>query len=288
MSEKASPASWVQLLQALTARELVEGLGIPSRQAAEMLGLAPSAISQYLSGKRLSRQFVRYATNEPARAIAREIALRLTQAPPSGPDATRLLLDGAGDLASLGAPSRRSAGRNRGSASPRSGPGSPRAMTQWVRQRVRVEQAAVAQCMNLAQKARDELTRAIFRQIASDSLRHAEIVASLAPYLDRGIASAHASGVTVEEVGALIEGEREAEAQADTEMVRHLSGTMALLIASMEADERKHAELLRGLLDSGFRPARTSGLARSSRSGSPAAARDGSARAKGSAPARPD
>jgi hypothetical protein len=108
--------------------------------------------------------------------------------------------------------------------------------------------------MRLAQKARDELTRAIFRQIASDSLRHAEIVASLSTYLDRGVARAAASGVTPEEVAALMEAERRAEARADAESAQHLGGTMSLLIASMEADERKHAELLEGLLRSGFAP----------------------------------
>ena len=109
-------------------------------------------------------------------------------------------------------------------------------------------------CMRLAQRARDELTRAILRQIASDSLRHAEIVASLAPYLDRGIAEAHASGITRREIEVLIEGERRAEAGADVVTSRDLGGTMALLIASMEADERKHADLLQGLLNSGFPP----------------------------------
>lgn len=253
----SSPASWVPLLQALTAQELVEGLGIPSRHAAEMLGVAPSAISQYLSGKRLSKQFLQYATNDSARSIARRVAAELTQAPSTGAETTRVLLEGAGDLAEVESPARRSSARRPPSKTHRGGLVPPRTLTKWIRHRVRVEQAAVTQCMNLAQKARDELTRAIFRQIASDSLRHAEIVASLAPYLDRGIVSAAASGVTLEEVGRLIEGEREAEAQADTEMVRHLGGTMALLIASMEADERKHADLLRGLLESGFRPPRT-------------------------------
>ena len=248
---RSSPTSWVQLLQALTARELVEGLGTPAREAAEMLGLAPSAVSQYLSGKRLSQQFVRFASNETARAIARRVAAQLTQSPPSEPGATRVLLEGAMALAEAEGTRgpwshRRSPTASRGEAGP------SRAMTKGLRQRVRLEQAAVTQCMSLAQKARDELTRAIFRQIASDSLRHAEIVASLAPYLDRGITSARASGVTAEEVVALIQRENEAEAQADTQMVRHLSGTMAVLITSMEADERKHADLLRGLLEGGF------------------------------------
>jgi rubrerythrin len=119
---------------------------------------------------------------------------------------------------------------------------------------VRAEQAAVSMCMRLAQRARDELTRAILRQIASDSLRHAEIVASLAPYLDRGITEAHASGITRKEIEVLIEGERRAEAGADVVTAGDLGGTMRLLIASMEADERKHTDLLQGLLDSGFAP----------------------------------
>ena len=112
---------------------------------------------------------------------------------------------------------------------------------------------AVTQCMRLAQRARDELTRALLRQIASDSLRHAEIVASLVPYIDRGVSGAYASGITRKEIEALIEGERRAEAQADSESARYLRGTMAILIGSMEADERKHADLLRGLLANGFR-----------------------------------
>ena len=142
----------------------------------------------------------------------------------------------------------------RSSTAPGSRPGPPRSTAKWLRRRVRAEQAAVTMCMRLAQRARDELTRAILRQIASDSLRHAEIVASLAPYLDRGIAEAHASGITRREIEVLIEGERRAEAGADVVTSRDLGGTMALLIASMEADERKHADLLQGLLNSGFPP----------------------------------
>jgi uncharacterized protein len=250
--QPSSPASWVQLVQALTARELVEGLGIPSRQAADMLGVAPSAVSQYLSGKRLSSLIAQYSNKEAARNVARQLAAQLTQSPAQGAESTRILLEAAGDLANLEEPARPGSRRPSPGRASHSGVVPSRTMTKWIHQRVRVEQAAVTQCMSLAQRARDELTRAIFRQIASDSLRHAEIVASLAPYLDRGIVSARASGVTPQEVERLIEGERQAEAQADTELVRHLGGTMAVLIASMEADERKHTDLLRGLLDSGF------------------------------------
>lgn len=249
---RTASVSWVRLLQALMAREGVEQLGLSSRRVADLLGLAPSAVSQYLSGKRVERGFLAYATNERARALARATLEGLAQAREEGRGSTRMVLEAAAALSEIP-----ETGERRG---PGGGPPPPtgvsselRRLAKWLRQRVKAEQVAVTQCMRLAQRARDELTRALLRQIASDSLRHAEIVASLVPYIDRGVSGAFASGITRKEVESLIEGERQAEAQADSESARYLRGTMAILIASMEADERKHADLLRGLLDSGFR-----------------------------------
>jgi uncharacterized protein len=242
--------SWVQLFQALAAREGVEHLGLSSRRVAELLGLAPSAVSQYLSGKRLDRGFLEFSTDERAQGIVRQAMERLIEAHSEDRGRTRVLLEGAAALSELASPG----GRPVRPALPRAGAPLPvRQLARWLRLRVKAEQVAVTQCMRLAQRAGDELTRTILRQIASDSLRHAEIVASLAPYIERGVSGAYAAGITRREVEALIESERRAEAQADSEAARHLQGTMAILIASMEADERKHAELLRGLLTSGFR-----------------------------------
>jgi predicted transcriptional regulator/rubrerythrin len=244
--------SWVHLVQALAAREGVEELGLSARRMAELLGLAPSAVSQYLSGKRVERGFLAYAADAQARGIARRTVEGLIEAKEAGRSSSRVVLEAAAELSELP-----ETGERRGPAPhPGSKEGSSvqlRELSKWLRRRVKAEQVAVTQCMRLAQKARDELTRALLRQVASDSLRHAEIVASLAPYIDRGVSSAFASGITRKEIEALIEGERRAEAQADSASARHLQGTMAILIASMEADERKHAELLRGLLDTGFR-----------------------------------
>ena len=265
-SANAASISWVHLVQALAAREGVEQLGLPSRRVADLLGLAPSAVSQYLSGKRVGRGFLAYATNEQARAIARRTIEELIQAQETGTSAARLVLEGAAKLSELPeSPERRAPG----ASTPVDAYSSAelRALSRWLRQRVKAEQVAVTQCMRLAQRARDELTRALLRQIASDSLRHAEIVASLAPYIDRGVSGAFASGITRREVQALIEGERRAEAQADAASARRLQGTMAILIASMEADERKHADLLRGLLETGFPARREMRPSRSSRGG---------------------
>ncbi len=237
----SSPVAWVQVMQALVARELVEGFGLPERQAASLLGIVPSSVSQYLSGKRLGPRLAQYLDNEAARRIARSTAQHLM----ASPGAAQKVLEAAIALGELSGPAAGggtegevSAGR---SAVRREAP-------QWLSNRIGGEQNAVAECMRLAQRSRDELTRALFRQIASDSLRHAEIVASLAAYLDRGITSSVPTGITRADVEHLIEREHEAEEKSGHGLGPELGGVMRILWDSMEADERKHELLLQRLL----------------------------------------
>lgn len=247
MSSKVlSPTEWTRALQGLVARELVETFGLSGHRTAELLGVAPSAVSQYLSGRRLRALFPAFAARGEARRVANRVAQQLVALPAGQRAPPRILLEAAADLAErTGRPTAAMEG-------PEAEPKVPdRDLVHALRQRVRGEQAAVTSCMQLAQKARDDLTRAIFRQIALDSLRHAEIAAYLAERLDRGVAEAHASGITPGDVKRLIEREHAAEAGGPA-VGRWLGGTMAILAASMEADERKHDELLRGLLESGF------------------------------------
>lgn len=245
-AKSVSPTRWVHVLQGLVVRELVEDLGVSGRRAAELLGVAPSAVSQYLSGRRLRAVFPAFPARGEARRIAREVARRLLEMPSGRAAPPRILLEAAAELAE-----RTDGGRDLPRATEPDEGVPDREIIRALRQRVRGEQAAVTSCMQLAQKARDELTRAIFRQIASDSLRHAEIVTSLAAYLDRGTASAHASGISRRDVIRLIAKEKAAE-EGGPDLTKWLGGTMGLLATSMEADERKHDELLRGLLASGF------------------------------------
>jgi predicted transcriptional regulator/predicted nucleic acid-binding protein len=234
-----SPALWVQLTQALVARELVDGFGLPERRAAALLGLAPSAISQYLSGKRLSRPLAAVATRPEARQVARRIAQDLLRESDPGAPAAARLLEGALAMAQFAHPHVRLTHRRDEPTAP-----PPAGLRRSLRARIAGEQSAVADCMRLAQKSRDELTRALFRQIASDSLRHAEIVASLATYLDRGVQHTIASGIRRADVDRLIAREQAAEATASPEIGPRLGGVMGVLWASMEADERKHSAIL--------------------------------------------
>jgi DNA-binding transcriptional regulator YdaS (Cro superfamily) len=240
-----SPVAWVQVMQALVARELVQGFGLPERQAASLLGIVPSSVSQYLSGKRLGPALARYLGNEEARRIARATAQQLME-PAAGP---RVVLEAAIALGELygtagSAPSHKSGTKP--------SPAARREIPRSLRRRIAGEQNAVAECMKLAQRSRDELTRALFRQIASDSLRHAEIVASLGAYLDRGISSSIPTGITRADVEHLIEREHDAEETGASALGEGLGGVMRILWDSMEADERKHELLLQRLLVAGL------------------------------------
>jgi predicted transcriptional regulator len=236
-----SPASWVQVAQALVARELVESFGLAERQAAARLGIVPSSVSQYLSGKRLGRTLAQFREDPEARRLARRTAERLAARPP-GVDATEIVLETAIGLSRRFS---REAGVRPSAAAHRVIPERlDPSMRRWIRRRIAAEQEAVAQCMRLAQKSRDELTRALFRQIASDSLRHAEIVGSLGSYLDRGVWNPRASGITVQDVERLMAREHAAESHDDPEGAKAMGGLLAILWESMEFDERKHEKLL--------------------------------------------
>lgn len=241
-----SGARWVSLVQALIARELVEDLGVPTRRAAQLLGLAPSAVSQYVRGHRKEGLIADFGSRPELIAIAHRAAVSLSGTPKGADPPTRVVLEAAAQVAE------RAAGDGGAPGGRRSEPTVDRAVLRNLRERVAAEQAAVTACMHLAQKARDELTRAIFRQIASDSLRHAEIVASLAIYLEAGTNHSLASGIARSDIETLIRQEHEAEGTGEESLKVGLGGVMKLLAQSMADDEEKHERLLAGLLSEGF------------------------------------
>lgn len=247
--EPVSPALYVQLTQALVAHELVHSFGLSERKTAELVGVAPSAVSQYLSGKRLGIPLMAISATDRPRRVARAVAQELMATDHPREYSAGLILEAAGAVAGAipVSPRRESGGSGTIAARPLD-----RAVADFLNRRIALEHIAVADCMRLAQKSRDELTRAIFRQIASDSLRHAEIVASLASYLDRGLHSTVATGITRADIDRLIRREHDAESQALPGLSDRLGGVMALLWESMESDERKHETLLEHLLHGGL------------------------------------
>ncbi|HLY76507.1 MAG TPA: hypothetical protein VKT21_01320, partial [Thermoplasmata archaeon] len=138
-----SPVAWVQVMQALVARELVEGMGLPERQAAALLGVVPSSVSQYLSGKRLGAQLARFLEDAGARQVARRAAHGLM----TDREGRSFLLEAAIELSELHGPPGSGRTRTDPATTP---PPVRREAPQWLRDRIVGEQHAVAECMRLA------------------------------------------------------------------------------------------------------------------------------------------
>ena len=113
--------------------------------------------------------------------------------------------------------------------------------------RLQEEQLAAQRNMALAVGTTDEIARTIFRQIASDSIRHAEIVSFV---LSMPKTAARRSQRTIQEEIAQIEAIIKDEESATEEPIknRNLDPALKLLLKSIDLDEEKHKILLRGLL----------------------------------------
>ena len=238
--EQITPERLVPGLRSLLVKELVERRGLGKKAAAEVMGLSPSAVTQYLQGGRASGQ---------AKALSR-------------PDVMQLVDDLCDKAALRGTPlmqaeffelvyavsgllQRRPTAKSEASPSQREG---REKLLSTLRGRLQAEQEAAELFMGVAVSLRDDLTRLLFRGVASDSIRHADIVMKIIDSIEKG--------ETVEADLPEREHLRQLLSYEDTAHVHNLdavkpyfpSKIISALLASIEADERKHSDLLKRLM----------------------------------------
>jgi len=214
-------------VRALLARELVER-GLSVNETARLLGLTPAAVSMYLSGKRGGELAQEVARDERAMSLIRshaEIFVDAAGGGVRGPlDLTELAKVVANVLAQR----------------------EPQAeLEEVIKSRIRLEQETATRAMAYSYKVRNPLIRSLFMQIATDSLRHAEVLTMILDYL---------SGRLKAEEVDLSEAELEALAQEESSMRESIADLYKLgdpvlraLILSIELDEQKHYQLIKTL-----------------------------------------
>ncbi|MBI5225788.1 hypothetical protein HY994_00935 [Candidatus Micrarchaeota archaeon] len=241
---RPSAESVLQALRAVLAKELVLGRGFSRAHAARLLRVTPPAVSQYVSGKRGGRLVEQIEHDKLHMAHVRELVRDLLARPEGHAEISGLLLKTSDKIAAkIG-------------IGPRvehpdflASEGARRQSLQLLRARLEEEHGAAAGSMRFAQSAQDEMIAALFRQIASDSLRHADTMAVLIKYVEH---PENLSGVRLpskEAVVKMIEAEEAADTDGDISPLKARLGPAArLLLESVDADERKHVLLLKGLL----------------------------------------
>lgn len=233
--------SVVTALRCAAARELVERFGYRKSEVAKIVGVTPAAVSQYVSGKRGGKLIATLSSSTRPRAVVVELAGTLSDGFRRGNAATEPhLLAAAGKIITLV-----SGEAVHDRAAPRA---DRKRVVLRLRKRLEEEHHAARQSMAFAQKSRDELVKSLFRQIAADSMKHADIVSLLMAHLDKPEPLLSLKPLEIKNIEEMMKHEEEA-GDADIESLKPYVGDAAkLLIDSIEADEKKHLILLKGFM----------------------------------------
>lgn len=214
-------------VRALLARELVER-GLSVNETARLLGLTPAAVSMYLSGKRGGELVQEVARDERAMSLIRshaEIFIDAARRGVRGPlDLTELAKVVANILAQR----------------------SPQAeLEEVIKARIRLEQETASRAMAYSYKVRNPLMRSLFMQIATDSLRHAEVLTMILDYFS-GRLKAEEVDLSEEELETLAQ-EESSMRESIADLYKLGDPVLRALILSIELDEQKHYQLIKTL-----------------------------------------
>jgi len=226
-------------LRAVMARILVEQYGIRRREVAEILGISPQAVTQYLQGVR-APEALKMTRNKQVLGIIEDGCRKLASR--RRPLMQSELLDLAFQVSSI-------LGKAEVAEEFSQGVEAREVLLELLRARLQEEQKAAELFMGLAVKMRNDLTRLLFRQIATDSIRHADIITAIISELERGD-NIQPDLPSVRELEKLMQEEQAAHEKELQEVRERLSNeVISLLLDSIDADEAKHDMLLSKLIE---------------------------------------
>ncbi|MDJ0269785.1 MAG: hypothetical protein NXY59_04430 [Aigarchaeota archaeon] len=226
-------------VRAVLARLLVEKYGLKKVEVARALGLSPQAVTQYLTGARAG-DAAEMLKHQQVLTLIEDLAAKI--AARGGQLMQAEIIDLAFEIASI---IQSKPEEEKAEAIPTD---VREKLLKTLRARLQAEQEAAELFMGVAAKMRNDLSRLLFRQIASDSIRHADIVMATISAIERG-ENTPVDFPEEKELKKLLENEETAHVHS-LEDVRHLiqNDVIGLLIDSIEADEEKHAKILAKLI----------------------------------------
>ncbi|MEM1583905.1 MAG: hypothetical protein QXF28_02295 [Nitrososphaerota archaeon] len=230
-----------QLVPAIRAKMikiLVEKYSYSKRKASQILRVSPAAVTHYMSGRR-GRLLKLLEDPRASKLISESVENIISK---GGKISEAELYELALTISSILEEDKK--GRIKY--------GLEQAKTKLIRtlrERAQAEHEAAEKFMETASKIDNEITRMIFRQIASDSIKHADILMSTISILERG------EDVKIEVpekniLQSLLDKEEIAHVHSLDEVKSYLPHKLLkVLIESVEADERKHARILGSLIE---------------------------------------
>ena len=240
-------------VRAVLAKELVS-MGYSQKEISKILGTSPAAVTLYSKDRRGQQLSKIIESNESARLVIDNLIDQITQRKSKTKletdlqnDTFPLILDAAYRI--MRVVSSEQNVQVSSTIQHKSPVSRSNQVAENLIDRMQEEQLAAQRNMALAVATNDEVARTIFRQIASDSIRHAEIISFLLG-LENSEAKRKVDRRMLKEEIAQIESMIRGEESATEEPIRlrGLDQVLKLLLRSIDIDEEKHKMLLKGLL----------------------------------------
>ncbi|RLG05439.1 MAG: hypothetical protein DRN65_06940, partial [Thaumarchaeota archaeon] len=117
------------------------------------------------------------------------------------------------------------------------------------KERIQAEQESAEEFMKTAIELKNDLMRMIFRILASDCIRHADIIMTIVSAIEEE-RTIHVDRLGMKRLSMLLEKEEKAHLRS-LDDVKHLlpSGLITILIELVEDDERKHSKILKKIME---------------------------------------
>jgi predicted transcriptional regulator len=226
------------LIRASLATRLLQK-GFRVNRIARVLGVTPAAVTQYLKGIRGKQLEETENQIQILNALTEKAALRLNEN--MEPLSTVELLDAGHEILTV------ASGETILDAKSDSWRKSKSSMI--LKARLQLELKAAQKCLDLANRAKDDCTRLLLRMVASDSIRHADIVSQILSWVENG----REAPLDVPDPGLLkeilaIEDNANESSLRKTVRIKH--GVAKLLLESIDMDEEKHERLIGKLAES--------------------------------------
>ncbi len=232
------PGSLIPGIRAYLAKRLSER-GYSNREIAEILGVSPAAITLYIQGRRADK-----ALRILERSEAREIVEKFLEKSLENGEvfSEAKLYDLAFEVINRMEPGRES---YRSELSRRA---DVEVVLNSLRKRLQAEQEAAMEFMRVAGRLESHVAQMLFRIIASDSIRHADIIDMIGRMIEWG--EEPVIDLPEKEVlKRLIETEETAHVHSLDNIKDKLPHEIVkILLDAIEDDERKHEKILRSLL----------------------------------------
>ena len=221
------------------AIELVNELGKSNKDVSAALGITPSAVSQYIKGKRgvslkkdtnMLKGFDK-SVKEASIIIGR--LMEIGEYERCQGTVLKTVQELTGILPEISKTERVSKGKYPNTE-----------IKSILAERIRREHDSAMYFLGVAQNSGSYFARILFRQIATDSLRHADIVQALLERVDKPL-SGEFGKVPIDVVDKLLEKARTHKEISINNIKERLGPEASLLIESIEMDDREQIVLLK-------------------------------------------